>query len=70
MTYICSSTQAGWLWYCDEHDTHGNADTREEAETYASAHRDYFADEQDGEPCPVIVWLRTPHERSSDALDD
>jgi len=67
MTHICLSTQAGWLWYCDIHDTHGNADSEDEAETYADAHpREYYADEQADEPCPVTVWLRTPPERTVD----
>jgi hypothetical protein len=67
MTFVCSSTVAGWLWYCDIHDTHGNADSEEEAEVYADAHREHFADQQDDEPCDVVVWLRTPHERDKEA---
>jgi hypothetical protein len=67
MTFICPSTVAGWLWYCDNHDTHGNADTQDEAQAYAEAHREHFADDQADDPCDVIVWLRTPHERSADA---
>jgi predicted DNA-binding transcriptional regulator AlpA len=35
----CRDTTEGWLWYCDEHDTHGNADSRDEARFVASAHR-------------------------------
>ena len=67
MTYVCPGAVDGWLWYCDNHDTHGNADTEDEAEAYAEAHREYFQDEQDDDPCDVIVWLRTPHERSENA---
>lgn len=31
-----------WLWYCQEHDIHGDAPTEEEARAYADAHL-YFA---------------------------
>ncbi|HEX6516992.1 MAG TPA: hypothetical protein VF049_15610 [Nocardioidaceae bacterium] len=63
MSSVCTDTISGWLWYCDEHDTHGNADSRLEAETMADAHSDFF-DEDGGERCEVIVWQRTPHERT------
>lgn len=35
-------TVAGWYWYCDVHDTHGNADSKAEAEFVSDAHRVYF----------------------------
>ena len=38
----CASTSNGWVWYCDEHDTHGNADSQEEAEFMADFHQEYF----------------------------
>jgi len=31
-------TMNGWYWYCDEHDTHGNADSKKEAMMIAKAH--------------------------------
>jgi len=31
-------TIGGWYWYCDEHDTHGNADSEDEAEFISEAH--------------------------------
>lgn len=34
----CASTVAGWLWYCDDHDTHGNADSEHEAEAMSRFH--------------------------------
>lgn len=34
----CPSSNAGWLWYCEEHDLHGDAKTEEEARSYAEAH--------------------------------
>lgn len=57
---VCSDTVNGWLWYCDEHDTHGNADSEDEAGYMAHAHSDYHLDPQDGDgdPCDVIVWPR------------
>lgn len=45
----CKSTTNGWVWYCDHHDTHGNADTQHEAEAMAEAHARYHADEDEGE---------------------
>lgn len=65
MAGVCADTTSGWLYYCDEHDTHGNADSEEEALHMADAHVDFFDSEEDGgdEPCQVVVWQRTPHER-------
>ena len=38
----CDSTNDGiWLWYCDEHDTHGNAESEEEADVLGHAHQMY-----------------------------
>ena len=34
----CTDTINGWVWYCDAHDTHGNADTVQEAEHMQKAH--------------------------------
>jgi hypothetical protein len=31
-----------WIWYCDEHDTHGNADTEHEAVYMGCAHSNYW----------------------------
>ena len=61
---VCSDTVNGWLWYCDEHDTHGNADSEGEARRIGFAHVDYFVDEHDADPCEIIVWYRTEHERT------
>jgi hypothetical protein len=63
MESVCSDTAAGWLWYCDEHNTHGNADSEDEAEHMADAHVEFMVYEGE-EPCDVLVWQRTPHERA------
>lgn len=65
---VCSDTINGWLWYCDEHDTHGNADSQEEAQHMADAHVDYHLelDEGEADPCDVMVWFRTEHERAGE----
>lgn len=58
---VCKDTASGWLWHCDEHDTHGNADSREEAEWLADAHVAFHDDlegSSDRNPCPIIVWSR------------
>lgn len=64
---VCPDTINGWLWYCDEHDTHGNADSEDEARHMADAHVDYsleLEEDEDPDPCEVIVWMRTEHERT------
>lgn len=69
MESICRDTAQGWLWYCDEHDAHGNADNEDEARHMAAAHVAFFMDDPDADPgdeCPVIVWQRTGHERVPD----
>ena len=38
---ICKSTTNAWLWYCDDHDTHGNADSHSEADAIAEAHMEF-----------------------------
>jgi hypothetical protein len=48
----CTSTIGGWVWYCDSHDTHGNADSREEATWVAKAHKRFHRD-PDG--CPITI---------------
>lgn len=48
----CRSTVNGWLWYCDQHDTHGNADTEDEADYMATAHEEWH---EYGEDCAVYV---------------
>ena len=59
---VCRDTVNGWLWYCDEHDTHGNADTEDEAGLVGDAHSDYWDEGLDR--CRVIVWQRVSHERA------
>jgi hypothetical protein len=51
-----SCTTSGWYWYCDVHDTHGNADTQDEAEAISEAHQEYhdlMDDDFDG--CDLTV---------------
>jgi hypothetical protein len=66
MERVCSDTGNAWLWYCDDHDTHGNADSEDEAHHVAAAHVAYFMGEvgaQPGDECSMLVWRRVPHER-------
>ena len=71
MTEVCPETQQGWLWYCHEHDTHGNADFEEEARMCAEAHSEFWMMQaEDDEPCDVWVWLRTRHERTVEEPSD
>jgi cation transport regulator ChaB len=51
----CIQTEAGWLWYCDTHDTHGNADSEQEARYIARAHVEFCGGGGD-ELCDVTVW--------------
>ena len=39
---ICKSTVHGWIWYCDECQTHGNADSADEADHMGEAHYDFM----------------------------
>ena len=49
-------TASGWFWFCDIHDTHGNADTRDEAEFIAGAHEEFMdTTELDPEGCDLII---------------
>jgi hypothetical protein len=41
--FMCHETVGGWIWYCDNCQTHGNADTSDEAEYMALAHIKYMA---------------------------
>jgi hypothetical protein len=59
MAGVCSDTLTGWLWYCDVHNTHGNADFEEEAEAVAQAHRRFFSADKEAEPCDVVIWHRS-----------
>jgi hypothetical protein len=45
---MCKSTIGGWVWYCDSCDTHGNANSSDEAEHMAEAHALYFSWDEDG----------------------
>ena len=54
--YVCPRTTGGWLWHCDEHDTHGNADTEDEAQVVAASHAAYFSDDMVGDVCLIRVW--------------
>jgi len=57
--HICPQIIGGWLWYCAEHDTHGNATDEDEARTVAAAHAAYFSDDEVGEVCQMSLWART-----------
>ena len=58
---VCPETFQGWIYYCDEHDTHGNADSKHEAQHMASAHTAYFLEHDEGQadPCEVFIFART-----------
>lgn len=53
--------ERGWVWLCDEHDSHGTADTWEEACHMAAGHVYWFETEaldteDDTEPCQCLIW--------------
>jgi hypothetical protein len=59
---IGDCTVAGWIWYCDVHDSHGNADSEEEAKHMAMAHEEFWILQEvdvecveDGSPCDLMV---------------
>lgn len=52
----CESTHGGWIWYCDEHDTHGNADSEEEAQFMSDMHVEYHSEgDEDNQICAMYV---------------
>lgn len=52
----------GWWWYCDEHDVHGTAHSRAEAEGGAAGHEMYWdlLPEEEREECHVSVVAFPP----------
>ena len=53
-------TVNGWVWYCDVHDTHGNANFEAEAEFMADHHEmwwDLNSDDNE-EGCDLHVFQR------------
>jgi hypothetical protein len=49
-------TKYGWYWYCDVHDTHGNADREAEAQFVSDAHAEYWElDDPDDDPCDIVI---------------
>ena len=42
---VCDTVH-GWIWYCDQHDTHGNSDSEAEAAYMLDAHAEFFDDEE------------------------
>lgn len=67
MASACPSTHNGWLWYCDVHDTHGTANSQNEAEHVAEAHRAHHESGGFEHGCHIVIWLRTEHERLAGA---
>jgi hypothetical protein len=44
-------TVNGWYWYCDVHDTHGNADSEAESWFVAAAHNEWhYVNENEPDP--------------------
>lgn len=60
---LCSETLSGWLWYCDSHDTHGNADSEDEARFIAQAHFHFCSINDCEEPCDLYVLHRRTRAR-------
>jgi hypothetical protein len=52
---VCETTVSGWVWYCDEHDSHGNADTEDEAVFMFDAHYDFHGHDEE---CSPIIFLK------------
>lgn len=66
MASECPTTLQGWMWYCDVHDTHGTANSQDEVEYVARAHREFHDQGGFRHRCRVVTWLRTEHERLED----
>lgn len=55
---VYTDTVAGWLWYCDVCDTHGNGDSRQEVAYVSDAHvefRDSISDA--GGEHDITIWM-------------
>jgi hypothetical protein len=52
----CATTVNGWLWFCDSHVTHGNADTKDEAEFMGAMHEEYMRMRKDYE-CDGAIYV-------------
>jgi hypothetical protein len=70
---MCKSTIGGWIWYCDSCDTHGNANSSDEAEHMAEAHALYFSWDEHGkydeDDDSVISFMDlTPEQRETEAM--
>ena len=61
----CASTAGGWIWYCDTHDTHGNADSQGEAD-YISDHHAIYMDEYADGDCDITVTRGRPNTTSTE----
>ena len=70
----CTNTINGWVWYCDACDTHGNANSSDEAEFMAERHARYFSWLDDGAETSVDDEVMSymdydPYERDNPSLD-
>lgn len=52
---VAPCTIAGWIWYCDVHDSHGSADSKDEAKHMVLAHEGFFDDGDAFEGCDLII---------------
>jgi hypothetical protein len=52
---FCKGIQRGWIWYCDEHQDHGTADTVNEAKFVGKAHSKWDI-KQGGEGCHIEIY--------------
>lgn len=51
---VCKVGGECWIWYCDDCDSHGTADTMEEAREVAKAHARYAKKHYDSECCIAV----------------
>ncbi len=62
---ICDTVR-GWIWYCDLHDTHGNADSEAEAVFMLEAHLEW-AEDDDCASAGFVVQRSDPERPDSPA---
>jgi hypothetical protein len=73
---MCKSTIGGWIWYCDSCDTHGNANSSDEAEHMAEAHALYhswdedveYDEEKDPDGENITSYMELPYEEREFSL--
>lgn len=64
-TVPCESTFLGWVWHCEPHGTHGNADSEDEAYQMRQAHVAFWDLNYESPEC-VVTFGHTTDDETGD----